>query len=120
MKNMGLLLCMTILVGCSTTPVMMEIKDETILRGDVTYSLGGSFKLKDQKGLECDGSYAPHFGSYLDVSFTCNDGRTGEVQMTLVGFNKDSGSGVGTLSDGSKVRVLLGLATLASAQHNAF
>lgn len=120
MKKLVLLACITSMVGCSTTPVMMEIKDETVLRGEVTYSIGGSFTLKDQNGLVCDGSYAPNFGSYLDVSFKCNDGRTGDVQMTLVGYNKESGTGVGTLSDGSKVRVLLGVATLASAQKNAF
>ncbi|MFZ9133580.1 MAG: hypothetical protein ACO21B_10250, partial [Gemmobacter sp.] len=45
-----------------------------------------------------------------NIKITCNDGRTGLVQLqtTTNGIDFSQGVGVGSLSDGSRVRVIVG------------
>ena len=44
------------------------------------------------------------------LKLTCNDGRTGSVSVNLSGSSREnmSGVGVGKLSDGSKIRMVVG------------
>jgi len=44
----------------------------------------------------------------LDVTIKCNDGRTGVARVLRTGSNLKDGSGFGTLSDGTEVKILLG------------
>ena len=45
-----------------------------------------------------------------NLNLTCNDGRTGTVSVNLSGTSREnmSGVGVGKLSDGSKIRMVVG------------
>ncbi|KXS51985.1 MAG: hypothetical protein AWU57_3628 [Marinobacter sp. T13-3] len=107
--GMGLVL----LTGCVRTPVLMELpnNEEQSLYGEaVGGPIGnGSFEVSSLQGLSCKGTYNSLSQSRsLRVEFTCNDGRTGQAIITRSGTNLTNGSGTGELSDGQKVRILIG------------
>jgi hypothetical protein len=102
-----------VLTGCVRTPVLMELPDneEESLYGEaVGGPIGnGSFEVSSLQGLYCEGIYNSMSQSRsLRVEFTCNDGRTGQAIITRSGTNLTNGSGTGVLSDGQKVRILIG------------
>jgi len=102
-----------VLTGCVRTPVLMELPDneEESLYGEaVGGPIGnGSFEVSSLQGLSCEGIYNSMSQSRsLRVEFTCNDGRTGQAIITRSGTNLTNGSGTGVLSDGQKVRILIG------------
>lgn len=135
MKIFSLLIALA-LSGCAATinglagpPAAMKIENErggVTLLGEYSYpsvkvsadgSSLASARLSVSDGtLSCEGS-----ASYLEKEVTtatlpiaCSDGRTGKVILT---FNRDmrrvdqTAVGVGTLSDGSKLKVMLGRIT---------
>jgi len=107
--GMGIVL----LTGCVRTPVLMELpnNEEQSLYGEaVAGPVGnGSFEVSSLQGLSCEGTYNSLSQSRsLRVEFTCNDGRTGQAIITRSGRNLRNGSGTGELSDGQKVRILIG------------
>lgn len=96
------------LAACVYTPVAMQIEGtgEAALLGEAG---GGGFELENLDGLECEGTYNLLSGDkVLITDIECSDGRTGKVQVVRTGRNLTNGSGVGRLSDGSTVKILLG------------
>lgn len=70
---------------------------------------GGEFSLSNLEGLSCKGSYSLLSSSmHLQTDINCSDGRTGRIQVLRTGHNLTNGSGTGILSDGTKVRILIG------------
>ncbi|GAB1059889.1 hypothetical protein [Shewanella algae] len=101
-----ILLC-GILSGCAYTPIAMEFSnEEPALIGEAG---GGGFELSNLEGTTCVGSYNLLSNSkHIITDITCSDGRTGKVQVLRTGPSLTNGSGYGVLSDGTKVRVLIG------------
>lgn len=102
-----------VLSGCVRTPVLMELpenEEESLYGEAVGGPVGnGSFEASNLQGLSCEGTYNSLSQSRrLRVEFSCNDGRTGEAIITRSGTNLKNGSGTGELSDGQKIRVLIG------------
>ncbi len=102
-----------VLGGCVRTPVLMELpgnEEESLYGEAVGGPVGnGSFEASSLQGLSCEGTYNSLSQSRsLRVEFTCNDGRTGQAIITRSGTNLKNGSGTGELSDGQKVRILIG------------
>lgn len=102
-----------VLSGCVRTPVLMELpgnEEESLYGEAVGGPVGnGSFEVSSLQGLSCKGTYNSLSQSRsLKVEFTCTDGRTGQAIVTRSGANLTNGSGTGQLSDGQKVRILIG------------
>ena len=93
--------------GCAYTPLAMEFSsDEPMLIGEAG---GGKFNLSNLEGMECSGTYSLLSNSkHIQTDFECSDGRLGRAQVLRTGRSLTNGSGTGYLSDGTKVRILLG------------
>ena len=89
---------------------MLEKGQKEPLMGSATGSLvSGTFEVSNSKGIKCSGKYDPLTQDpMLDVTMKCNDGRTGVARVLRTGSNLKDGSGFGTLSDGTEVKILLG------------
>ncbi|MDA7471545.1 hypothetical protein N8928_01350 [Planktomarina temperata] len=119
-----------LLAGCSTPSAGLKIEPPKNKNGDAIILLGtlalpnagmqkwaGNLSVTDGE-LSCEGSNP---ASIVDVGWavirmrhdlklTCDDGRTGSVQVSLSGTTRENmaGVGVGKLSDGSKLRLIVG------------
>lgn len=110
-KVLAVALGVMVLSGCVHTGIMvLEKGQKEPLMGNATGSLfSGTFEASNTKGLRCDGKYNPLTQDpMLDVNLKCNDGRTGTARVMRTGSNLTDGSGFGTLSDGTEVKILLG------------
>ena len=116
-----------LLAGCTENPaITMQMKDknETILLGqltmeDVNYINTVYFDLDVTDGnISCSGK-SPVTNLSLTsggknkvqtlIPFSCNDGRSGKVSTNLTFAGATwRGIGVGTLTDGTKIRVVVG------------
>ena len=99
------------LSGCVHTGIMvLEKGKEEPLMGNATGSLfSGTFEASNTKGFSCKGKYDPlDSNPMLDVTITCNDGRTGTARVLRTGSSLTDGSGFGKLNDGTEVKILLG------------
>lgn len=112
MKRLAISICLIFsLTGCVHTGIMVLEKGKNEpLMGNATGSLfSGTFEASNTKGLSCKGKYDPlNSNPMLDVSITCNDGRTGTARVLRTGSNLTNGSGYGKLNDGTEVKILLG------------
>lgn len=100
-----------LLTGCVHTGIMvLEKGQQEPLMGNATGSLfSGTFEASNTKGFSCKGKYDPlDSNPMLDVTMTCNDGRTGTARVLRTGGELTNGSGFGKLSDGTEVKILLG------------
>ncbi|MDH1756129.1 hypothetical protein [Citrobacter braakii] len=99
------------LSGCVHTGIMVleKGKDEPLM-GNATGSLfSGTFEASNTKGFSCKGKYDPlDSNPMLDVTISCNDGRTGTARVLRTGSSLTDGSGFGKLNDGTEVKILLG------------
>ena len=120
-----------LLAGCGSTPSAgLKIEppkgsnaEEVILLGTLELPLsgfgewGGNLIASDGE-IECIGiEESKKFDSGWNIirfqpnlKLTCNDGRTGNLTVNLSGRSREgmSGVGVGKLSDGSKIRMVVG------------
>lgn len=99
------------LSGCVHTGIMvLEKGKQEPLMGNATGSLfSGTFEASNTKGFSCKGKYNPlDSNPMLDVTMTCNDGRTGTARVLRTGSALTDGSGFGKLNDGTEVKILLG------------
>jgi len=96
-----------LVTGCAYTPIAMEFSStESSLIGEAG---GGKFELSNLEGMKCSGTYSLLSNSrHIQTDMNCSDGRTGRVQVLRTGHNLTNGSGTGILSDGTKVRILIG------------
>lgn len=112
-KIIGAVVAVAFLSACVHTPILMEVTGEQqqSLYGEAVSGVvgNGSFEVSSLHGLSCKGTYNSLSQSRsLKVDFTCNDGRTGQAIIVRSGSNLTKGSGVGELSDGTKVRIFIG------------
>jgi len=90
--------------------MVLEKGKQEPLMGNATGSLfSGTFEASNTKGFSCKGKYNPlDSNPMLDVTMTCNDGRTGTARVLRTGSALTDGSGFGKLNDGTEVKILLG------------
>ena len=110
-KIFAVALAAVLLSGCVHTGIMVleKGKNEPMM-GSATGSLvSGTFEASNTAGFKCSGKYNPLTQDpMLDVTLKCNDGRTGTARVLRTGTNLTDGSGFGTLSDGTDIKILLG------------
>ena len=110
MKYLLTAACLFALTGCAlTTPVLVKTSNGDEFLGSATASaLSGSFEVVDSNGLKCHGAFDPNDGNVMmTVKITCDDGRHGVIYMqrnAILG----AGTGIGKMSDGTKIKVLTG------------
>mgnify|MGYP005989384895 CR=1 FL=1 len=110
----------TLLIGCNSTQAGMKLEGP---KKEPT-TLIGSFALKERTisvtdgDITCSGKaddmgfewVAPPVLTYKKLS--CSDGRTGSMSLNMnwagTVFGPSNGIGIGKLSDGTKVKVIIG------------
>jgi hypothetical protein len=112
-KNFLLTACCVsfVLTGCGeiSKPLIIKADNGEKLLGATHTSLSaGTFEAMDENGLKCEGSYDQFSHDIiLNVSFHCNDGRTGNAII-----QRDSslmnGIGKGKFSDGTRFKLMFG------------
>jgi hypothetical protein len=121
MKRVFSSVCMiTLLVGCISTQAGMKLESP---KKEPT-TLVGSFALKERTISVTDGDITCS-GTADDMGFewvqpptltfsnlSCSDGRTGAMTLNMnwagTVFGPSNGIGIGKLSDGTKVKVIIG------------
>lgn len=99
------------LSGCVHTGIMVleKGKQEPLMGNAIGSLFSGTFEASNTKGFSCKGKYNPlDSNPMLDVTMTCNDGRTGTARVLRTGSALTDGSGFGKLNDGTEVKILLG------------
>ena len=124
MRKLPLILVAGLVAACSPPPATMQIKrspssEPLVLIGTYSGGIQPKAMLEVTDGrLSCVGEDAAARTTLgfsvnrtsANIKITCNDGRTGLVQLqtTTNGIDFSQGVGVGSLSDGSRVRVIVG------------
>ncbi len=111
-KLLATLTVTTLSAGCSIhTGVVAQFSDDTSsMIGESTANLvQGDFSVSNTAGVYCTGTYNQYSTSAkLKATVKCSDGRFGDVIVLRSGDNLMNGSGIGTLNDGTRIRILLG------------
>ena len=124
MKLLNATIAALALTACSAPPATMQIKrtpdsEPVTLIGTYSGGVETQARLEVSNGeLVCVGS-DPNAKTTMGwsvnrtaaiIAITCNDGRTGSVtlQTTTNGVDFSQGIGIGKLSDGSSIKVVVG------------
>ena len=105
------------LTGCSVTlPVTGSLGGKDDFMGSVTAtSSDGTLQVVSQSGLNCTGTLTRPTLVQGTGTLRCSDGRTGN--FVFVKTNEQGGTGVGSLSDGTKIRFSFGNDMRGSTVH---
>ncbi len=97
-----------LLTGCAVTmPVTGSIGGKDDFMGTATATLSdGTLQVVSQSGLTCTGTLTRPSLVQGTGTIQCSDGRTGH--FVFVKTNENGGTGIGSLSDDSKIRFSFG------------